>query len=162
MMRYEIQKSLLVLLQLGDIVDSVLFTLSTTSSNKAILGKSLCSRTCTLFSSILHVMWRQSKNLQQDWNSDRLQLTVIDTQYLFLTFNYYLTSCHKQTIENIFVHTPDSIRQSFISQTGWNNENLWTMNTRNFSKSCNQFLTNAKVFSFILVQKNLSGSSANL
>ena len=46
---------------------------------------------------------------------------------------------------------------------GWNNQNFWTMNTQNYLLSIcsNHFPTNAKISSFSLAQKSLSGFFAN-
>ena len=63
--RFAIQKRLLILLLLEDMVDSALFTLTTTCFKKANLGKTLSSRTGSLFSSSLPVMWCGSEVV--DW-----------------------------------------------------------------------------------------------
>ena len=65
------QKRLLMLLLPEDTVDWVLFILSKTSFIKANLGETLSSRTRTLFSSVLPVMWCKSVHLVHTWDSDQ-------------------------------------------------------------------------------------------
>ena len=57
----------------------------------------------------------------------------------------------------------ESIPSSFIYRTAWSNRKFWTMNkkTSPLSKRSSHFPTNAKVFSFSLAQKSLSGFFAN-
>ena len=131
--RFAIQKHLLILLLPADIVDWVLFTLSTTCFIKANLGETLSSRTPTLFFSSLPVMWCQSGRLVHNWDSDQSWLTGIETQHLFPTINHWLTCRHAQTIDYVIVQTPDAFTQNFICRTGWNTQQYWTMNTKNLS-----------------------------
>ena len=68
--RFTIQKRLLILLLLEDIMDWVLLTISTTCFIKANLGETLSSRTRTLFSSNLSVIrWKSARSLHS-WVSD--------------------------------------------------------------------------------------------
>ena len=42
--------------------------------------------------------------------------------------------CHRgQTIDYVFVQTPDPFPQNFISRTDWNSQKFWTMNKQKFS-----------------------------
>ena len=45
--------------------------------------------------------------------------------------HYWLICRHEETIDYVFVQTPDPFPQSFKSRTGWNIQNFWTMNTEN-------------------------------
>ena len=135
MKRLAIQKRLLIWLLHEDIVDWLQINFSATFLIEATLGEKLSSRTRTLFSSKLTVMWRKTVSLVCDWDSDQSLLTGTETelQHLFSTVICSLTCRHQQTIDYVFVQTPNQIPQSFISRKGWNNQNSSMMNIQNLS-----------------------------
>ena len=130
-MRLAFQKQLLIVLQLEDIMEWVLFTLSTTCFFTANLGETLSSRTLTLLFSNLPVMWCKSLGLVHSWDLDQNLLTGIETQHLFPTVLYWLTCCHKQTINYFFLQTPYPFHQCFAYRTVWNSQKFCKMDTQN-------------------------------
>ena len=131
--KFAIQKRLLFLLLLEDIVDWALFTLSTTCLIKANMSETLSSKTRTLFSSNLPVTWCNSVRLVHSWVSDQSCLIGNETQRLYPTVSLRLNCWREQTIDYVIVQTLDPFLQSFISETNRNSQNFWTMNRQNFS-----------------------------
>ena len=74
--KVEIQKHLPIWLLLEDIVDWVLFTLSTTCFIKANLGETLSSKARISFSSNLPVTWWRSARSVHSWASARASWLV--------------------------------------------------------------------------------------
>ena len=144
--KFAIQKLLLILLLLADIVNLVLITLSTTCFIKARLGETLSSRTRTLFFSSLPVMWCKSVRWVHKWDTDKSKLTGIEAQYLFPTVIYWLNCRHAQTIDYVIVQTPDSFPQNLHpgpAQTVKIFER-WTYKVSLLSNGFNHFPANGK------------------
>ena len=131
--RLPIQRHLLILRLLADIVNWALFTLSTTCFIIANLGETVSSRTLIMFISSLPVMWCKSVRLVHNWNSDQSFLIGIETQHLLPTVIYWLTCRHAQAIDYVNVQTLDPFPQKFMSRIGWNSQKVWMMNTQSLS-----------------------------
>ena len=140
------------------------FTLSTICFIRANLGEMLSSRTRTLFFSSLFVKWCKSVRLVNKWDSDQSWLIGIETLHLLFTTIFWLICRHEQTIDYFILQRPVPFSRSFISRTDCNSQSSgqWTHKIFLFSKCSNHFPTNAKVFSFSLAQKSLSGACANV
>ena len=161
---FAIEKQLLILLTVEEIVNWELFTLSGTCFIKANLGETLSSRTHTLFSSNLTVTWCKSARLVHSWVSDWSWVVGIETQLLYPTVIYWMACRLEQTNDHVTVQTADQFPEGFVSPTPWNSHNFWTKNTQKVStvQLFQSFSRKSKFFSFRLARKSLTGSSANV
>ena len=131
MKSFAIQKRLLMLLLLQDIVDWALVTLSTTFFVKANVDEMLSSKTRTLFRSNVPMTWWKTVRLVHSCFSDQSSLIGIGTQRRFATAIYRLICRSLQATDYVIAQTPGSFPHSFISPTGWNSPKFCTMNTQN-------------------------------
>ena len=157
MKRFAIQKHLLKLLLLADIMDWVLFTLSTTCFSKANLGEALSSRTRTLFFWSPTVMWCKSVDwIRASWLVSRRNICSLRS------FFVWLVAKHRRWITLLYKHLIIYLKKLYAGPTETvKTFGRWTHKISLFSKCSNRFPTNGKVFFSSLAQKNLFGFFAN-
>ena len=60
-----------------------------------------------------------SVRLVHNWDSDHSQFTGMETQHLFPTVIYWMTSRHEQTIDYVTAQTSHPFLQFFLSLNAW-------------------------------------------
>ena len=172
--RFAIQKRLLILLLLADIVDWILFTLNTTSFIKANLGETLSSRTHKVFFSSLPVMPCKSVLLVHNLG---LGSELVDwyRNATSVPFGHFLIDLSPRTDDRLRYCTntgsiplkfyiPDRLKQSKILDDE-HTKSLYTFQVfQSFSHKCKSFLLQScpKEFIRFLCQRIINLFKGNL
>ena len=131
MWRFAIQKRLLILLLLEDIVDWALFTSSTNCFIKANLARRWAPKHARC--SLQICPWRDASQyawcsigtrVRASWLLSRCNICSLRA------FVDWLVATNRRSITLLYKHRIHSLN-FLLSRTDWNSQNFWTMNTQN-------------------------------